>query len=239
MIRIRRADSRGRFRNGWLDARFSFSFGSYRDANYDGYADLLVLNDDQVEPGGGFAEHGHRDVEVMSYPLVGAIEHRDSLGNVAIMRPGDVHLMRAGTGIRHSEMNASATEPERHLQWWIAPAQPGLRPGYQRIHVPVAEKRNRLRLIGSPDGADGSLAVAQDVRVYAAILDPGPLLYRPPAGRRSFLHVARGAVELNGERLDSGDELFAEDEHVITLQSVPGQTGEVLLFDLRGTEARP
>ncbi len=233
MIRIRRSAERGAFRNGWLDARFSFSFGGWRHPDYDGYSDLRVLNDDVVAGGGGFAEHGHADVEVMSYPLAGAIEHRDSLGNVAVMRPGDVHLMRAGTGIRHSEMNASATEPEHHLQWWITPRQRGLPPAYARIHVPAEDKRNRLRLIGSPDGADGSLAVAQDVRVYAGIIDTGRLAYRPPTGRRTYLHVARGALALNGDRLVAGDDVFAENEWTLTLQGLPGESGEVLLFDLR------
>lgn len=236
MIRIRRADSRGQFRNHWLDARFTFSFGDYRDPAFDGYSDLWVLNDDRVAPGAGFAEHGHRDVEVMSYPLAGAIEHRDSLGHVAIMRPGDVHLMRAGRGIRHSEMNASATEPEHHLQWWIVPARSGLAPGYQRIHVPEADKRNRWRLIGAPDGAEDAedaLAIAQDVRIYATLLTQGELACPLPPGRRGFLHVAAGAVVLNDVPLDSGDAAFIEDEAEVLLRAVPGRTGELLLFDLR------
>ena len=152
MIRIRRSADRGHFRNHWLDARFSFSFGDYQDRAFDGYSDLMVLNEDRVAPGGGFVEHGHRDVEVMSYPVSGAVEHRDSLGNVAIMRPNDVHLMRAGRGIRHSEMNASDREPEHHLQWWIRPAASGLEPGYQRLSVPAADKHNRWRLLASPTG---------------------------------------------------------------------------------------
>ena len=150
MIRLRPSEARGRFRNHWLDARFSFSFGNYRDPAFDGYSDLWVLNEDIVAPGGGFAEHEHEDVEVMSYPVSGAVEHRDSLGNVATLRPGDVHLMRAGRGIRHSEMNASATEPEHHLQWWIRPATRGLAPGYQRIHVDASDKRGRFRMLASP-----------------------------------------------------------------------------------------
>lgn len=237
MIRIRTAAERGRFTNHWLDARFSFSFGNWRDPAYDGYGDLQVLNDDRVAPGGGFAEHGHRDVEVMSYPLAGAIEHRDSLGNVALMGPGDVHLMRAGSGIRHSEMNASATESEHHLQWWIAPAQTGLPPAYARIHVPAAETLNRLRLIGSPDGADGSLAVAQDVRVFAAVLDGGAIRYTPPRGRRTYVHVARGTLRLDEHALAEGDDVFIDAEPAITLIADADQAGEVLLFDLRGAAA--
>lgn len=231
MIRMRKAAARGAFRNGWLDARFTFSFGGYRDAAHDGYSDLLVLNDDRVAPGGGFATHGHSDMEVMSYPLAGAVEHRDSLGNVALMRPGDVHLMRAGSGIRHSEMNASSSEPERHLQWWIRPARAGLAPGYQRIHVPDAEKLDRLRLVGSPDGAGGSLQIAQDARVYAAAIARA-VDYRPPPGRKTYLHVARGALLANGAPMEEGDGAYVEDEALLRLQA-QGAGAEALLFDLR------
>lgn len=234
MIHIRKSDMRGKFRNHWLDARFTFSFGNYRDPDFDGYSDLWVLNDDRVAPGGGFAEHSHEDVEVMSYPLTGAIEHRDSLGNVAIMRPGDIHLMRAGTGIRHSEMNASASDPEHHLQWWIRPAQRGLKPDYARIHVPPDEKRNTLRLIASPDGNAGSLAIAQDVRVFVSLIDGATVTYHPPAHRKTFLHVVAGRVTVNGHSLSADDGAFVEIETVLELRGAPGTPGEVLLFDLRG-----
>ncbi len=243
MIRLRPAHTRGRFRNDWLDARFSFSFGDYRDPAFDGYSDLLVFNDDRVAPGGGFAEHGHRDVEVMSYPVAGAVEHRDSLGNVALMRPGDVHLMRAGHGIRHSEMNASRVDPEHHLQWWIRPAQRGLEPAYARIHVGADDKRNRLRAIATPEGGPGVLALAQDTRVFAALVDDAELIYRPPAGRWTHLHVVAGALRIGtqagadaGPELVAGDAAFIEDEVAVRLDSRGNaQPADLLLFDLRGS----
>lgn len=232
MIRPRPAASRGHFRNGWLDARFSFNFGNYREPGFDGYSDLLVLNEDLVAPGGGFAEHPHADVEVMSYPLAGVIEHRDSLGHHALMRPGDVHLMRAGTGIRHSEMNASASRPERHLQWWIRPARRGLVPAYATLHVPREARRNRWRVLAAPDGAEDALRLAQDARVLAAWLQSHALRYQPPPGRLSYLHVARGAASLGGHALAGGDGAFIENEPSVVLQA--GSAGaELLLFDLR------
>lgn len=234
MIRLRPGDSRGRLRNHWLDARLSFSFGHYQDPAFDGYADLRVLNDDRVAPGAGFAAHPHADVEVMSYPLSGAVEHRDSLGHVALLKPGDVHLMRAGRGIVHSEMNASAHEPEHHLQWWILPAVRGLAPAYQRLQVPLADKLGRWRLLASPDGADGSLAVAQDARIWATVLDGHTLHYRPAAGRRLHLHLARGTLALNALPLQAGDAAFVEGEAQITLVAPDGANAELLLFDLRG-----
>ncbi|GIL06361.1 pirin family protein [Betaproteobacteria bacterium PRO7] len=233
MIRLRKAADRGAFRNHWLDARFSFSFGAYRDPAFDGYSDLWVLNDDRVAPGGGFDWHSHRDVEVMSYPLAGRVEHRDSIGNRVVLGPGDVHLMRAGTGISHSEMNASASEPEHHLQWWIRPAQRGAVPGYWSLHVGRAEKLNRLRLLAAPGGPDGVLPLAQDARVYAVIVDGATLDHAPPAGRRIYLHVARGKLTLNGQSLAEGDGAFVEGEQRLWLANARGDEGDVLLFDLR------
>lgn len=232
MIRLRPAASRGHFRNSWLDARFSFNFGSYREPGFSGYSDLLVLNEDLVAPGGGFAEHPHADVEVLSFPLEGVVEHRDSLGHHTLLQPGDVHLMRAGTGIRHSEMNASATLPERHLQWWIRPARRGLAPAYARLHVPREARLNRWRLLAAPDGAQGALPLAQDARVFATWLLDHRLEYRPPPGRRSYLHVARGAVTLAGHLLQGGDAAFIENEPAVVLQAGPAGA-ELLLFDLR------
>lgn len=244
MIRLRQAHTRGRFRNDWLDARFSFSFGDYRDPAFDGYSDLMVFNDDRVAPGGGFAEHGHRDVEVMSYPIAGAVEHRDSLGNVAIMRPGDVHLMRAGRGIRHSEMNASRVDPEHHLQWWIRPARRGLEPAYARIRVGADEMHNQLRPIATPEGGDGVLALAQDARVFAALVDDAEIVYRPPAGRWTHLHVVAGTLRIGGGaepasiELEAGDGVFVEDEAAVRLDNRgSAYPAEVLLFDLRGASA--
>lgn len=233
MIRIRRSADRGHFRNHWLDARFSFSFGDYQDRAFDGWSDLLVLNEDRVAPGGGFAEHGHQDVEVMSYPVSGAVEHRDSLGNVAVLRPGDVHLMRAGRGIRHSEMNASDQAPEHHLQWWIRPAVTGLEPSYQRVQVAMAEKLNRWRLLVSPAGEPGVLAVAQDARVLAARVDGSTLSYHPKAGRRAYLHVVDGRATVGTAALEAGDAAFIEGEPVVVTTPPSGPPAELLLFDLR------
>lgn len=233
MIRIRRSADRGHFRNHWLDARFSFSFGEYQDRAFDGWSDLWVLNEDRVAPGAGFAEHGHQDVEVMSYPLAGAVAHRDSLGHAAVLRPGDVHLMRAGRGIRHSEMNASDRAPEHHLQWWIRPAVAGLEPSYQFLHVPPAEKRNRWRLLASPAGGHGVLAVAQDVRVLAAVADGATLTHALAAGRRAYLHVATGTATVGTITLDAGDAAFVDGEPVVVTGPAGGAPAELLLFDLR------
>ena len=233
MIRIRKSSDRGRFRSDWLDARLSFSFGIHGDPAYDGYSDLLVLNDDRVAAGAGFAMHPHADVEVMSYPIAGAIEHRDSLGHRTLMRPGDVHLMRAGTGIRHSEMSASSVEPEHHLQWWIRPAALGLPPAYAHMHVAASEKLNRWRVLAAPGGAGGSLALAQDARVLVAVVDGSTLVYTPPARRLSYLHVVRGDLTLNGLLLASADAAFVEQEPAIVLTAPAGRPAEVLLFDLR------
>lgn len=231
MIRIRRAADRGHFRNAWLDARFTFSFGDYQDDRFRGYSDLLVLNDDRVQAGAGFGPHGHVDIEAMSYPLEGAIVHRDSLGNNATIGVGDVQHMTAGRGIRHSEMNASATAPEHHLQWWIAPARAGLPPAHAVRHFTPADKRNRLRLIASAEGREGSLAVPQDIRIFASVLDGAALDYAPPPGRLTYLHVATGALQLDADALVAGDGAFIEAEPRIRLASAA--TAELILFDLR------
>lgn len=231
MMKIRKGDKRGRFKNTWLDARFSFSFGGYLDPEHDGYSDLMALNEDLVQPGKGFGAHSHADIEAISYPLSGSIEHRDSKGNVARMRPGDVQRMTAGRGITHSEMNASVTEPEHHLQFWIAPSQHGLDPGYEQRSFAESEKINRLRLIASPDGRDGSLLVHQDTQIFASILRDGAVAYAPRRGRHIYLHVARGAIRANGIELTGGDGAMIQDEPRLDLEAAP--RGEVLLFDLR------
>lgn len=231
MIDIRPGSARGVLRNEWLDARFTFSFGPYRDPRYDGYSDLLVLNDDRVAPGGGFAPHSHRDIEAISYVLAGEVEHRDSLGNVARLRAGDVHRMSAGRGITHSEMNASQLRPERHLQLWVRPDRRALEPGYEQRSFPEAEKRGRLRLLASRDGRQGSLVVNQDTNLYATIADGKGVEYAPPPGRRTFLHVARGAGALNGLALAEGDGAFIEGEERLWIAGLP--EAEVLVADLR------
>lgn len=231
MMRIRRSADRGHFRNHWLDARFSFSFGHYRDPEYDGYSDLLVLNEDRVQPGQGFGPHSHVDIEAISYPLAGGIEHRDSIGHVARMHPGDVQRMTAGRGITHSEMNASATAPEHHLQFWIAPSIRALQPAYEQRTFDESEKLGQLRLIVSPDGRDGSLLVHQDARIFASILRGDAVSYIPPRQRRTYMHVARGVVRANGLDLAAGDGAAIEGEPRLILHPAP--EGEVLLFDLR------
>lgn len=231
MILVRRGETRGSFRNHWLEARFSFSFGDWRDPRFDRWSDLVAFNEDQVAPGGGFAEHPHADVEVMSYPVSGAIEHRDSMGQVARMERGDVHLMRAGRGIRHSEMNASAVEPEHHLQWWIRPALRGLEPYYRRIRIAPGSMRDHARLLASPDGADGSLPLAQDARVFARALWAASWVPPVAGARKAFLHVVSGQVAFAGQVLRAGDEVFARRAALPALEPAGG--GEVLLFDLR------
>lgn len=233
MIRVRRSADRWHFRNDWLDARYSFSFGDYQDPAFDGYSDLMVLNDDRVAPGGGFAAHGHRDVEVMSYPVSGAVEHRDSLGHVATLRPNDVQLMRAGRDIRHSEMNASDVEPEHHLQWWIRPAQTGLEPSYQRLSLHAEARHNRWCLLASPTGESGSLVIAQEVRVLAAKVERTSLRYRARPGRRLYLHLVAGQATLGGERLLAGDAAFIEGEPACITNAPSDVPAELLVFDLR------
>lgn len=233
MMRLRRSAERGRFRNAWLDARFSFNFGNYQASGYAGYSDLLVFNEDHVAPGGGFTAHGHADVEVMSYPLAGVVEHRDSLGHRELMRPGDVHLMRAGRGIVHSEMNGSAELPEQHLQWWIRPAVTGLAPGYEKLSLTRADKLNQWRLLAAPERQPGVLPLAQDARVWVALLEDHVLPWRPSPGRRSYVHVAAGALALNGALLQAGDAVFVEGEERLEFRAGPGDSAELLLFDLR------
>jgi redox-sensitive bicupin YhaK (pirin superfamily) len=232
VILVRRSSARGSFRNHWLDARFSFSFGDWRSPLGDRWSDLVAFNEDRVAPGGGFTEHPHADVEVMSYPLSGAIEHRDSLGHVARMARGDVHLMRAGRGIRHSEMNASQVEPEHHLQWWIRPAVRGLAPDYRRLRLAPGVLVDRARLLAAPDGAEGALALAQDARVFAIAI--ARQAWSPPVApqRKVFAHVVAGQLRVGDTLLEAGDEVFAHDATLPAFEPAAGG-GELLLFDLR------
>ncbi|PJI99407.1 hypothetical protein CLU85_4251 [Acidovorax sp. 69] len=235
MIEIRKAQHRGNANHGWLHSRHTFSFGHYRDLNQQGFSDLLVINDDRVAPSKGFGKHAHRDMEIFSYVLEGALEHKDSMGTGSVIRPGDVQMMSAGTGVEHSEFNHSADEPVHFLQIWIVPGEVGAEPRYQQVHFTEAEKRGQLRQIISPDGTDGSLAVHQDARVYAGLfdgsesaeLDVGP-------GRNVYVHLARGSVEVNGERLDEGDGARIRDAGALRFAN--GQGAEVLVFDLRPNE---
>lgn len=235
MLDIRPAAERGLANFGWLHSQHSFSFGSYYDPKHMGFSDLLVINDDRVRAARGFDTHGHRDMEIFSYVLEGALEHKDSMGNGSVIRPGDVQMMSAGTGVRHSEYNASREELVHFLQIWIVPSRKGGAPRYQQRHFAAAEKRGRLRLIISPDGADASLSVNQDVRVYAGLFD-GTEQQRIelPADRYAYIHVARGALTVNGQRLAAGDGARLRDVREIDFSA--GDAAEVLLFDLRPNE---
>ncbi|HEY7369407.1 MAG TPA: pirin family protein, partial [Thermoanaerobaculia bacterium] len=210
MISIRRAGERGHFDHGWLDTYHTFSFGEYFDPNFEGFRSLRVINEDRVRPGQGFGTHGHRDMEIVSYVLEGALAHKDSMGTGSVIVPGDVQYMSAGTGVRHSEFNASEGEPVHFLQIWVVPDKSGYAPRYGQKRFEDSEKRGRLRLVASPDGAEGSLAIRQDVKLYASVLDPGASVSLPLAeGRHGWVQVARGAVEVNGKRLEAGDGLAA------------------------------
>lgn len=232
MIMIRPAQDRGAASFGWLDSRHTFSFGNYHDPNHMGFADLRVINEDKVTPGQGFGTHGHRDMEIISYVLEGALEHKDSIGTGSIIRPGDVQRMSAGTGIRHSEFNASQTEPVHFLQIWILPEQEGIAPGYEQKTFTEEEKRGKLRLVGSRDGRDGSITIHQDVSLYAAALQDGETVNHALAeGRVAWLQVVRGAVKLNDQSLTVGDGAAIAQESKLMLQGASNDA-EVLLFDM-------
>jgi quercetin 2,3-dioxygenase len=232
---VRRADDRGLANFGWLHSRHTFSFGSYFDPQQAGFSDLLVINDDRVNPGRGFDTHGHRDMEIFSYVLEGGLQHRDSMGTGSVIQPGDVQMMSAGTGVLHSEFNASREELVHFLQIWIVPDRKGVVPRYQQRHFTPDEKRGRLRLIISPDGADGSLSVYQDVRVYAGLFDGDERqALQLPQNRYAYVHVATGSIEVNGERLGEGDGARLRNPGEIHLSG--GRAAEVLLFDLRPNE---
>ena len=235
MLELRPAAERGLANLGWLHSHHSFSFGSYYDPEQVGFSDLLVINDDRVQPGRGFDTHGHRDMEIFSYVLEGALAHKDSMGTGSIIRPGDVQMMSAGTGIRHSEFNASREELVHFLQIWIIPNRQGVTPRYQQRRFEEAEKRGRLRLIISPDGAEGSLSVYQDARVYAGLFDGREeQVLTLPADRHAYVHVARGSLEVNGQRLAAGD--GARLRRVREISFGEGENAEVLVFDLRPVE---
>jgi redox-sensitive bicupin YhaK (pirin superfamily) len=231
MITVRRSGDRGHFDHAWLDTRHTFSFADYRDPAHMGFRALRVINEDRVQPGQGFGMHPHRDMEIVSYVVSGALAHEDSLGHGSTIRPGDVQRMSAGTGVVHGEFNHSRTEPVHFLQIWILPAERGLRPGYEQKRFPDAEKRGRLRLLASPDGANGSVTVHQDARLYAALLAPGEAVRHPLApGRHAWVQVIRGEVEAAGERLAAGDGAAVSGEPGLSLRAL--QDAEVLLFDL-------
>jgi redox-sensitive bicupin YhaK (pirin superfamily) len=230
MLTLSPAAARGRTRIDWLDSRHTFSFGEWYDPAQMGFRALRVINDDRVAPGGGFPTHGHADMEIVSYVLEGALAHKDDLGTGSVIRPGDVQRMSAGTGVRHSEFNESRTEPVHFLQIWILPDRRGHAPGYEQKTFPEAERRGRLRLVASNDGREGSVSLHQDVALWAGVLDEGQTAELPLAdGRHAWVHVARGAVSVNGKRLGEGDGAALSDERAVALA---GHGGEVLVFDL-------
>jgi redox-sensitive bicupin YhaK (pirin superfamily) len=231
VIRIRRADERGRTRLAWLDSRHTFSFGGYHDPDHMGFRALRVLNDDRVAPGGGFGTHPHRDMEILSFVLSGALAHEDSTGAGSVIHPGEVQRMTAGSGVRHSEMNPSAEEPVRFLQVWILPERMGLEPGYEQRAFAHDELADRLRLVASPDGRDGSITVHQDALVYLARLgEDGEAAHPIGPGRHAWVQVASGEVYVNDEVLAEGDGVAVSAEEEIRLSG--REAGEVLLFDL-------
>jgi redox-sensitive bicupin YhaK (pirin superfamily) len=231
MINVRKASERGHFDFGWLDTHHTFSFGDYYDPRFMGFRSLRVINEDFVHAGHGFPTHGHRDMEIITYILEGALAHKDSMGNGSVIRPGDVQRMSAGKGVRHSEANPSDTESVHLLQIWIMPAEYNIAPGYEQKFFADDEKRGRLRLVASSDGRDGSVTIHQDASVYAAVLDPTQeVTHELAAGRGAWLQVARGAVELNGYALSQGDGASASEEG--SLKIIGREPAEVLLFDL-------
>jgi hypothetical protein len=233
MAEIRRAVERGYADHGWLRSYHSFSFADYFDPQHVEFGPLRVINEDRVVPGAGFGTHGHRDMEIISYVLEGELAHTDSTGTSSVIRPGDVQRMSAGRGVQHSEFNYSHSQPVHFLQIWIQPNVRGIAPEYEEKRFEATEKRGRLRLIASPEGTDGSVRIHQDARVYAGLFDGDEQAsLEVAAGRRIYVHVARGQVTANGETLRAGDALKLTDRTALSLQQ--GADSEVLVFDLPG-----
>jgi len=231
MIAVRKAEERGHANHGWLDSFHTFSFADYYDPQQMGFGTLRVINEDRVAPAMGFGKHPHRDMEIISYVLEGALEHKDSMGTGSVIRPGDVQRMSAGTGVFHSEFNASRDQPVHFLQIWIEPNRLGVAPGYEQKTFAAGEKRGRMRLIVSPDGAEGSVKIHQDARVYASILNGNDSArYTLPEGHLGYIHVARGSVKVNGVALSTGDGAKISGESDLELCDASG--AEVLLFDM-------
>ncbi|HEY6188212.1 MAG TPA: pirin family protein [Pyrinomonadaceae bacterium] len=231
MIAVRRAQDRGHFNFGWLNTYHTFSFGDYYDPRFMGFRDLRVINEDWVHPGRGFPTHPHRDMEIITYVLEGALEHRDSMGNGSVIRPGEVQRMSAGTGITHSEKNGSADESVHLLQIWIMPDRTGIKPSYEQKMFEDAEKRGQMRLIASSDGREGSVTIHQDANLYATLIEPGQeIVHELAPGRHAWLQVARGAVKLNGQQLNQSDGAAVSEEQALRI--VGDEMSEILLFDL-------
>ena len=231
-ITVRPAQSRGHENHGWLDSRHTFSFANYHDSKHMGFGPLRVVNEDRVAPGAGFATHGHRDMEILSYVIEGALAHKDSLGAGSVIRPGDVQVMTAGTGIRHSEFNASKVDPVHFLQIWLLPERQGLQPRYDQKTFPQSEKQGRLRLLASRDGRDGSLLVHQDVDVFATLLNDGQsVVHELRAGRTAWAQIVRGSAEINGVAVGAGDGAAIEGATALSIASRE-RDAEILVFDL-------
>ncbi|MBW4569079.1 MAG: pirin family protein [Tolypothrix carrinoi HA7290-LM1] len=224
-------NARGQTKIGWLDSYHTFSFGNFSDPNRMGFRSLRVINDDRVVPGAGFGTHGHRDMEILTYVLEGALEHKDSLGTGSVILPGEAQVMSAGTGITHSEYNHSQTEPVHFLQIWILPDQQGLKPRYEQKAFPIEEKRGKLRLIAAKDGRDGAVTIHQDVNLYTSVLEPGDVVnYHVQPHRYAWLQIAQGIATLNGEELRAGDGVQISVEEQLEISTQVG--AEILLFDL-------
>ena len=231
MMQLRKSEERGHARHGWLDSRHTFSFADYYDPRFMGFRTLRVINEDRVEPGRGFGTHPHSDMEIVSYVIEGALEHKDSMGNGSVIRPGDVQRMSAGTGVTHSEFNPSSVERVHFLQIWILPERNGLPPSYEQRAFPPSGRRGSLRLVASRDGRDGSVTVHQDVDLYATLLSPGAaveLALRP--NLHAWVQVVRGDVDVNGASLVAGDGAAVSDERSVRVRA--GDDAELLLFDL-------
>ena len=232
MNEVRRSKERGLADHGWLKSFHTFSFADYYDASHMGFGPLRVINEDRVQPGKGFGTHGHRDMEIISYVLEGGLAHKDSMGNGSVIRPGDVQRMSAGTGVHHSEFNASDRDLVHFLQIWIEPAERGIEPSYEEKHFDAASKRGRLRLVASADGREGSVRIHQDASLYAALVDGAEsIAFEPKPGRRIYVHVVRGEAQVNGQPLGAGDamKVWGADNKV---RVEKGRDAEVLVFDL-------
>ncbi|HWP07196.1 MAG TPA: pirin family protein [Polyangiaceae bacterium] len=231
MFEVRKADDRGREDHGWLHSEHTFSFADYYDPRFMGFRALRVVNEDRVEPGRGFGAHGHREMEIISYVLEGALRHDDSTGTGSVISPGDVQRMSAGTGVRHSERNASQTEGVHFYQIWIMPSERGVQPSYEQKRFPSADKRGKLRLVASPDGHDGSVSMHADARLYAGLFDRGETATLSlDAGRQAWVQVARGKVRVNGQELERGDGMALVEEPSVAIEGV--DDAELLVFDL-------
>lgn len=231
MIQLRKSLDRGHADHGWLNAHHTFSFADYQDPAQMGFRSLRVINEDRVAPGMGFGMHGHRDMEIVTYLLEGTLEHKDNMGNGSLLRPGEFQRMSAGTGVRHSEFNPSASEPVHLYQIWLLPKSRGIQPSYEQKFFAEDEKHGRLRLVASPDGADGSLTIHQDARVYLSTLNTNESVrHEIQTGRHAWLQVLRGRVKVNGTELETSDGLAVSDESGINI--VGEQAAEIMLFDL-------